>query len=264
MRLFTRLALLTLLPVCLQSLRSQSCPTCCNPSVTCEAGGDAQDTCRWPPGGCPYPNQTVVAGCCCNATPILIDVDNLGFKLTDAQRGVLFDIGGDGKKDQVSWPEPGSTNAWLVYDRNGNGLIDSGKELFGNATVQPIPSNGEKMNGFLALSVLDLKGWGGNEDGVVDAKDAQFSELRLWQDLNHNGISEPSELKSLSSYGVSGIELKYRLSKKTDAHGNRFRYRAKIRGAKDGSDSPEKWAWDVILVVDNSKLMSSWPAQRLR
>ena len=166
-----------------------------------------------------------------------------GFRLTDAAGGVSFDFGGDGRPDRISWTAAASDDAWLTLDRDGNGRIDSGRELFGNLTPQP-PSI--QKNGFLALAEFDKPGRGGSEDGVIDSSDAVFASLRLWQDTNHNGVTEAGELHARSQLGLKSLDLGYKESKRVDEHGNRFRYRAKVkdvRGAQLG-----RWSWDVFLV----------------
>jgi len=184
--------------------------------------------------------------CNCNPiTPILIDVNGDGFSLTDVSGGVSFDLKATGTPSQFAWTSPASDDAFLTLDRNGNGTIDDGKELFGDVTSQPAAPEGEQHNGFIALSIFDSPGSGGNGDGEISPLDGVFESLRLWQDINHNGVSEPNELHTLNDLGLKAIELKYKPSPKVDLNGNRFRFRAKVKDINNAQLG--RWAWDVIL-----------------
>ncbi|MBD9446917.1 DUF5801 repeats-in-toxin domain-containing protein [Rhizobium sp. RHZ01] len=137
-------------------------------------------------------NGSVVAS---SIDPIILDLDHNGIALTSLDNGVQFDINADGHKDQIAWTS--ASDGILAFDVDGNGKIDNGSEIF-----SPHFAGGSYVDGLAALATLDS-----NHDGKIDATDEAFSKLTVWQDLNHNGITDSGELSSLADHSISGISL---------------------------------------------------------
>lgn len=161
----------------------------------------------------------------CWCSPVLIDLDDNGFDLTGAAQGVTFDIDADGAPDHISWTSPSGTDAFLVLDRNANGRVDDGAELFGTST--PLTVGSRAPNGYVALQEFDTEMMGGNANGTIDAGDAIWDRLQLWVDANHDGVSNAGELVGVESAGLVEISTKYVRNNRTDQHGNVFRFKAK-------------------------------------
>jgi Ca2+-binding RTX toxin-like protein len=126
-----------------------------------------------------------------NHDPLVLDLNNNGIELSSLdESGTHFDFAGDGSSERTAWINP--NDGILAIDSNGNGTIDNGLELFGSDTE----------DGFAVLEILDS-----NQDGVIDSKDADFSKLRVWRDLNQNGVSDQGELETLAEAGVTSISL---------------------------------------------------------
>jgi len=81
---------------------------------------------------------------------------------------------------------------------------------------------------------------------LINANDAVFQKLSLWQDVNHNGRSEASELHTLPELGLKVVFLDYAYSSRTDQYGNAFKFRARVKDTNDAQLG--RWAWDVFLV----------------
>jgi hypothetical protein len=157
---------------------------------------------------------------------------------TDPTKGnyVTFDMRGDGTYEKLSWPKNGSGNAWLVYDRDGDGIIKDGTELFGNFTPHSDGgiANNPDANGFLALEWYDQPAQGGNFDLIIDKRDLIWQKLKLWIDghcyLNPDAPcqSRPDEIYTLESKGINSLSLVYGNSIKTDSVGNQFKFDAVV------------------------------------
>jgi hypothetical protein len=145
--------------------------------------------------------------------PITLDLNGNGIDLSSYRAGARFDITGKGKIATTAFVKGG--DAFLAVDRNGNGIVDSGKELFGD-------QNGAK-NGYEELAKLDS-----NRDGLINKLDKDFAKLLLFKD-NGNGKTEPGELVSLAEAGIAELSLNYQNVNMTGGGGNRIAQIASYR-----------------------------------
>lgn len=147
--------------------------------------------------------------------------------MKSVEHGVYFDLDNNHFAERTAWI--GEEDGFLAFDRNGNGTIDNGGELFGD---QVIMKDGSKsISGFEALREMD-----DNEDDRIDSEDTAFDKLRVWIDANHNGKSEPDELKSLNELHIVSISLDYKeVSLVDDETGTRIAETANVMMDYDGS-----------------------------
>jgi hypothetical protein len=160
-------------------------------------------------------------------SPLALDLtgDGIHTLSPDQNSGLLFDLNADGSPESSGWISP--SDAFLALDRDGDGLITSGSELFGNAT--PLADGFRAANGFEALAELDS-----TADGTLDALDATYSSLLLWQDRNTDGLSQADELTGLSAAGIQSINLSYTTSS-TLNNGNLIRETSSFSTTSGGS-----------------------------
>lgn len=140
--------------------------------------------------------------------PLVLDLGESGIELTSIENGVHFDLDNNGFAELTAWI--GTEDGFLAIDRNGNGVIDNGGELFGDQVV--LKDGTISTSGFEALADFNENG-----DDVIDKNDRDFLNLRVWVDKNHNGISESNELKSLSELDIVSINLNYTVADYIDS-----------------------------------------------
>jgi Ca2+-binding RTX toxin-like protein len=165
--------------------------------------------------------------------PIVLDLDGDGVETTSVQGATFFDHNADGFAERTGWVAP--DDGLLVRDRDANGSIDSGRELFGNHTLRP--SGAEAAHGYQALADLDA-----NSDGKVDASDPAFASLRIWRDADRDGVSVPEELQTLAAFGIRSISTAYSESSVTDPQGNALRQISSFTRT-DGSQGATADVW---------------------
>lgn len=177
-----------------------------------------------------------------DCTPIVLDLAARGLRLTGLDRAVSFDLNADGVPDRLSWTDPDGGDGLLALDRNGNGRIDDGRELFSPVATQ---HDSDERNGFKALALFDEWPMGGNGDGMISTDDEIFERLLVWRDANHDGESQPDELTPLASH-LTAIDLEVRETGRRDRFGNELRWSSKTLAEA----LPRPFgAVDVILLV---------------
>lgn len=178
--------------------------------------------------------------------PLVLDLNHDGVLSVSVDDGVQFDHVGSGKSVKTGWISAG--DALLVMDRNGNGLIDTGAELFGHATL--LPNGRTASDGYAALSNLDT-----HRDGRVDARDVNFSQLMLWVDRNANGKTDAGELISLAEAGIVSLNLNSQSSSAMQA-GNRIALTSAYTQA-DGTQGIMADVWFRVKSADTAALIGT-------
>ena len=172
--------------------------------------------------------------------PIIIDLNKNGITSTKLNNTIYFDHDNNNFKEASSWIDKG--DAFLALDKNNNGLIDNGNELFGNHTIsntrfgEQEANNDTSINGYEALKAYDLNG-----DNVIDSKDEIYDKLLLWKDSNQNAITDKGELIKLKDSGIVSIDLNYK-NTNTDEKGNTIKQSSTVT-FEDGSTTIANDVW---------------------
>jgi hypothetical protein len=182
--------------------------------------------------------------------PLTLDLNGNGIETVPTSTPPLFfDLNADGIKTSTGWIAP--SDGLLVMDRNGNGAIDNGAELFGDATPKydaaGNPTTGRTADGFAALAQEDT-----NHDGVVNNNDANWANLKIWQDLNQDGISQSNELTTLDQQGITSFNTGRTLNKQLLANGNQMAdlgTYTRVDGSTGNTGTPQGMA-DINLAAD--------------
>jgi hypothetical protein len=181
----------------------------------CGPGGGGGGSCSgetWCPPEC---------SSCFAFSAIVVGTEPGDWDLTGLADPVTFDLGPLGGRQEIAWTARGSALMFLALDRNGNGVIDDGSELFGTATPTRIARTAR--NGFVALAEFDT-----NRDALIDESDPIWPSLLLWLDWDHDAVSRADEVTAVATTGVTSIELPHRWKLRRDAHGNHFAYEGNL------------------------------------
>jgi hypothetical protein len=176
--------------------------------------------------------------------PLIIDLDGDGITLTalgvageDGASGVFFDYDGDGFGERTGWVSP--NDGILVHDRNRNGTVDGASEIFGSPD----------QDGYAVLETLDSNG-----DGVIDAADSAFADLRVWRDLNSNGLADAGELQTLAEAGLASLNLT-----RTDVSGLNTGHTRGFSGVVTRTDGTTTTAETIYFQTDRRTTQDNTP-----
>lgn len=184
--------------------------------------------------------------------PLAIDLDYDGIETVaiNPQAPILFDHDGDGAKTATGWLK--GDDGWLVRDLDGDGKITSGKELLGVDTEITVAGVTRKATtGFEALRALDTHQEGDGKN-LFDSRDAAFSQLRIWQDKNQNGVTDAGELSTLSALGIVSIQLQETPTNINLVGGNSITGTAKVTRKVGTSTNTTQVDIDSVLVSSDS------------
>ena len=181
-----------------------------------------------------------------NIDPLIIDMNGDGVQTVSRDKGAYFDLDNNGLAERTGWVD--GTDAFLVLDRNGNGKIDNGRELFG--TYTELSDGSLARNGFDALADFDS-----NRDGILDENDEIWSRLQLWQDRNTNGFTDKNELTFLRDSHLASINLTYTQTSHTDENNNAHRQASTVTH-KDGTTSAVEDIWFDASVSDTKSAVT--------
>lgn len=154
--------------------------------------------------------------------PLMIDLGQDGFHLGKAGAGIYYDFENSGIYRPVQWVSRGGNEAFLALDKNNNGQIDNGAELFGRGIL--LQSGLKASHGFEELAQYDELMLGGNNDGVIDSQDSIWSSLSLWLDSNADGNSTHDELSLLADSDITALNLDAKENGRRDHAGNLLRF----------------------------------------
>jgi hypothetical protein len=178
--------------------------------------------------------------------PVIIDLDEHGFQLTGLEDPVWFDLDASGQAEEIGWTAAGVRDGFLCLDRNHDGAITDGRELFGQVT--PLANGQPAKVGYAAMAELDSPALGGNGDGFLGPEDAAFQDLCVWVDNDHDGVSQPAEILTLAAAGIVRLDYDYVETKRQDSHGNLFRFKSRAWGLNPAGRVRQLTTYDVFFV----------------